>query len=107
MFASLSAENRIWSGAARLQIADSFLAAFAGVPHAKLTAARQGRKALDEQTANVLLDAISRLEALTEAFHPVPLELKNAVAIRRLFEQMQGNGITYDQIGEAVKSLFQ
>jgi pectin methylesterase-like acyl-CoA thioesterase len=107
MFAALSAENRIWSAAARLQISDSFLADFSGVPQSKLTAARQQRKALEEQTAAVLLDSISRLESLTEAFRPAPLALKNAAAIRHLFEQMQGNGVTYDQISEAVKSLFQ
>jgi hypothetical protein len=106
MFATLSAENRLWSGSARLQISDSFLAGFSCVPQSKLTAARQGRKALDEQTAAVLLDSISRLESLTEAFRPVPLALKNAAAVRRLFERMQGTGVTYEQIGAAMKSLF-
>jgi hypothetical protein len=92
MLATHSAESRILQRLTRLDASADFLAGLAsvylisGASSAKLSIAFRGGKALDNQTAQELLNLLDRCIALVNDASPLPLRFDNPGVIKSLLD---------------------
>lgn len=104
--ASLSAENRISSQLAALGCSAKFACAVAGVSPTRLSQAFAGDFDLEATEATSLENTLAKITALTQALHPIRIDLRDARWMRNILKHMEFNNITATEIGFAMRSVF-
>jgi hypothetical protein len=89
MPALLSAENRIREHLARLNCTAGFLSQLAQIPASRLSEASRGVRPLSNDDAELLEGLLKELDALVEAFQPIPIQLTNPQQIRALLDDIK------------------